>query len=51
MVVSLVARGHSSDLAVQKIYSVYGRNLGVLAILVAMREDRWERGWHPELRA
>ena len=51
MVVSLVARGHTSDLAIDKIYGVYGRKLGVSAILAAMRKDRKEQGGHPELRA
>ena len=51
MVVSLVARGHTSDRAVDKIYAVYGRGLGVTAILRKMTADRKLRGGHPELAA
>ena len=51
MVASLVARGHTSDLAVDKVYAVYGRNQGVTKILQAMQQDRNKRGGHPELRS
>ena len=50
MVSSLVARGHTSDLAIDKIYGVYGRRLGVTEILRRMKADEKERGGHPELR-
>ena len=51
MVTSLVLRGHTSDLAIDKVYGVYGRRLWVTVILKAMTRDRKERGGHPELRA
>lgn len=51
MVVLLVARGHTSDRAVDKIYSVYGRGLGVTAILRKMTADQKLQGGHPELAA
>ena len=51
MVVSLVARGHTSDLAIDKVYGVYGRRLAVTEILRRMQKDEKERGGHPELQA
>ena len=50
MVVSLVARGHTSDLAIDMIRLAYGRKLGVTATLNLMRKDQ-ERGGHPKLKA
>ena len=51
MIVSLVARGHTSDLAVNKVYGIYGRALGVTEILNRMKRDKKEQGGHRELRA
>ena len=50
MVVSMVVRGHTSDLPINAIYGVYGRNLGVITILKAMQKDNKERGFHPNLK-
>ena len=45
----LISKGHSSDAAIYKIYSIYGRSLSVTAIL--QRFGREKGGsLHPELR-
>ena len=46
----MTARGHTSDLAIDQIYGVYGRNLGVTAVLKEMKKNKKERGGHPNLR-
>ena len=47
---SMVARRHTSNLAIDAIYGVYGRNLGVIAILKAMQKYKKERDGHPNLK-
>ncbi|KAL3666787.1 hypothetical protein V7S43_008407 [Phytophthora oleae] len=49
VVSSLVRSGFTSDTAIDKVYSVYGRQLSVTNVLVALRADRM-RGGHPSLR-
>ncbi|KUF75838.1 hypothetical protein AM587_10003726 [Phytophthora nicotianae] len=49
VVASLVRSGFTSDAAIDKVYSVYGRQLSVSSILVALRADR-KNGGHPRLR-
>ena len=41
--------GHTSDTAIDKVYSVYGRNLEVTHILKKLALDR-KKGGHPELQ-
>ena len=43
---SMIARGHSSGTAIQKIYEVFGQNLPVTAIINKLRADRDS---HPQL--
>ncbi|KAL3664985.1 hypothetical protein V7S43_010160 [Phytophthora oleae] len=49
VVANLVRSGFTSDAAIDKVYSVYGRQIAVLNILKALRADRM-RGGHPSLR-
>ncbi|EEY62468.1 uncharacterized protein PITG_23030 [Phytophthora infestans T30-4] len=49
VVSSLARSGFTSDTAIEKVYSVYGRQLSVLNVLSALRADR-RRGRHPNLR-
>ena len=49
VVIKMVRRGHTSDGAIDTIYSVFGRSLSVTQLLVRMRTDR-ARGGHPDLR-
>ena len=49
MVLAMVAKGHIADVAIDKILTVYGRNLSVTTILCKMQKDR-KTGGHPELR-
>ncbi|OWZ02108.1 hypothetical protein PHMEG_00026389 [Phytophthora megakarya] len=49
VVSSLVRSGFTSETAIDKVYSVYGRQLSVSNILVALRADR-KRGRHPGLQ-
>ncbi|GMF21947.1 unnamed protein product [Phytophthora lilii] len=45
----MVRSGYTSGAAIDKVYQVYGRQLSVSSILVALRSDR-TRGGHPSLR-
>eukprot|EP00644_Phytophthora_capsici_P002597 jgi/Phyca11/105764/e_gw1.11.315.1 len=49
VVSSLVRSGFTSVTAIDKVYSVYGRQLSVSNVLAALRADR-RRGRHPNLR-
>lgn len=49
VVSSLVRSGFTSDTAIDKVYSVYGRQLSVSNVLAALRADR-RRSRHPNLR-
>ncbi|KAG3163294.1 hypothetical protein C6341_g12988 [Phytophthora cactorum] len=49
VVANLVRSGFTSDTAIDKVYAVYGRQLSVSSVLVALRTDR-KRGGHPSLR-
>ena len=48
VVQKMINAGYTSDLAVDKVYLVYGRSLAVTYILQKMAEDR-KTGGHPEL--
>ncbi|KAG9397780.1 hypothetical protein AC1031_016630 [Aphanomyces cochlioides] len=48
-VAGLIRAGFTSDVAIDKVYSVYGRQLPVSSILTELRADR-KRGGHPALR-
>ena len=48
LVDKLTRRGYTSDVAIDKIYSVYGRNLPVSTILLKLRQDR-RRGGNPAI--
>ncbi|KAG9401589.1 hypothetical protein AC1031_009456 [Aphanomyces cochlioides] len=48
-VANLVRAGYTSDVVIDKVYVVYGRQLSVSSILTHMRADR-QRGGHPALR-
>ena len=50
MFTSMVAKGHTSNLLIDSIYGVYGRNLGVTAILKQMKADKRSSGGHANLR-
>ena len=45
---NLVRKGHTSNVAIDKTYLVYGRSNSVNTILLRMRDDR-KNGGHPEL--
>ena len=47
---NLVRKGHTSDVAIDKTYLVYGRSNSVNTILLKMRHDRKTSGGHPELK-
>lgn len=49
VVQKMINAGYTSDLAVDKVYLVYGRSLAVTYILQKMAEDR-KTGGHPELQ-
>ncbi|KAG3128583.1 hypothetical protein PI126_g21341 [Phytophthora idaei] len=49
VVANLVRSGFTSDTAIDKVYAVYGRQLSVSSVLVALRTDR-KRCGHPSLR-
>ena len=44
-----ILTGHTSDTAIDKVYSVYGRNLAVSYVLKKLAFDR-KNGGHPELQ-
>ncbi|KAG9411958.1 hypothetical protein AC1031_017595 [Aphanomyces cochlioides] len=48
-VANLVRAGYTSDVVIDKVYVVYGRQLSVSSILTHMRANR-QRGGHPALR-
>ncbi|KAH9140690.1 hypothetical protein AeRB84_015099 [Aphanomyces euteiches] len=48
-VAGLVRAGYTSDVAIDKVYNAYGRQLSVSSILVRLRADR-HNGGHPALR-
>lgn len=45
----MVRAGHTSERAIDMIYSVYGANLSVTQIIQRLNEDKKNRG-HPALR-
>ncbi|ETN00948.1 hypothetical protein PPTG_17274 [Phytophthora nicotianae INRA-310] len=49
VVATMVRAGYSSDVAVDRIYAIYGRQLPVTSILLALRRDK-QQGGHPSLR-
>ncbi|KAG6956282.1 hypothetical protein JG688_00011502 [Phytophthora aleatoria] len=49
VVANLVRSGFTSGTAIDKVYDVYGRQLSVSSVFVALRTDR-KRGGHPSLR-
>ena len=49
MISALIRAGYTADVAIDKIYKVYGESLPVTKILLAMIEDR-KNGGHPQLR-
>ena len=49
VVVKLVNAGHTSEVAIDKVYACYGRNTSVTKILLKMVQDR-KTGGHPNLR-
>ena len=48
LVDKLTRRGYTSDVAIDKIYTVYGRSLPVSTILLKLRQDR-RRGGNPAI--
>ena len=49
LMVQMINAGHTSDSAIDKIYTVYGSSLSVTSILLCLVQDR-KRGGHPSLR-
>jgi len=49
LMVQMIHAGHTSDSAIDKIYTVYGSSLSVTSILLCLVQDR-KRGGHPSLR-
>ena len=49
-IAALVRAGHTSDVAIDRIYEIYGQNQSVTAIINRMRRDRRTHGEHPNLR-
>ncbi|ETP31664.1 hypothetical protein F442_19500 [Phytophthora nicotianae P10297] len=49
VVATMVRAGYSSDVAVDRIYAIFGRQLPVTSILLALRRDK-QQGGHPSLR-
>ncbi|ETP04478.1 hypothetical protein F441_18743 [Phytophthora nicotianae CJ01A1] len=49
VVSAFVRTGFTSDVAIDKIYAAYGRQLSVTRILTALRTDK-HQGGHPSLR-
>ena len=45
----LIRAGHTSDVAIDKIYKAYGESQPVTKILIAMIRDK-KNGGHPQLR-
>lgn len=50
-VATLVRTGRTAHVAIDMIYRTYGRGQSVTKIIMAMLQDRRERGRHPNLRA
>ncbi|ETL98309.1 hypothetical protein L917_04605, partial [Phytophthora nicotianae] len=44
-----VRAGFTSDVAIDKVYAAYGRQLPVPKVLIALRRDK-RQGGHPSLR-
>ena len=49
LMVQMIHAGHTSDSAIDKIYTVYGSSLSVTSILLCLVQDR-KQGGHPSLR-
>ena len=49
VIVKLVNAGHTSEVAIDKVYACYGRNTSVTKILLKMVQDR-RTGGHPNLK-
>ena len=49
MISGMTRAGYTADVAIDKIYKMYGESLSVTKILLAMIEDR-KNGGHPQLR-
>jgi hypothetical protein len=49
-IAALVRAGHTADVAIDRIYEIYGQNQSVTAIINHMRRDRRTQGVHPNLR-